>query len=73
LLELRRNEGAVNGLWPIASRVGEDLLRGGMRGTSRVNRTGKPFRPMRATRGLAANVAINLGVWDLAESFRSLN
>jgi hypothetical protein len=44
-----------------------------MRDTSRVSRAGKHFRPMRAIRGLAANVAINLGIWDLAESFRSLN
>jgi len=26
---------------------------------------------MRATRGLGANVAINIGIWALAESFRS--
>ena len=37
------------------------------------HRAGKPFLPMRAIRGLAANVAINIGIWTLAESFRSLN
>ena len=49
----------------------ENLLRGGMRDTSRLNRAGKPFRPTRAIRGLGANVAINLGIWELAEEFRS--
>jgi hypothetical protein len=33
-----------------------------MRETSRVNRSGKPFRPMRAIRALGANVAINLRI-----------
>jgi len=47
------------------------LLRGGMRDASRTNRSGKPFRPMRAIRGLGPAVAINLGIWALAESFRS--
>jgi len=28
---------------------------------------------MQAIRGLGANVAINLGIWALAENFRSLN
>jgi len=49
------------------------VLRGGTRDASRVNRSGKPFRPMQAIRGLGANVAINLGIWALAENFRSLN
>jgi hypothetical protein len=44
-----------------------------MRDAGRVNRAGKPFRPMRAIRGLGANVAITLGIWELAENFRSLN
>lgn len=38
-----------------------------------MNRSGKPFRHKRAIRGLGANVAINLGIWSLAESFHSLN
>jgi len=38
---------------------------------SRVNRNGKPFRFMRSIRGLADNVAINIGIWALAETFRS--
>jgi len=38
-----------------------------------VNRGGKPFRPLRAIRGLGANVAINIGIRQLAESFRCLN
>ena len=70
LLQVRRSEDAGNNLWEISNRVHENLLRGGMRDTSRVNRAGKPFRPMRAIRGLGANVAINLGLWALAESFR---
>ena len=44
-----------------------------MRDTYRTNRSGKPFRPMRLISGLGANVDINLGIWALAESFRSLN
>jgi hypothetical protein len=73
LLEIRRREDAASDLWSITNRVGENLLRGGMRDTSRVNQSGKPFRPMRAIRGLAANVAINIGIWELAESYRSLD
>lgn len=73
LLEPRRYEDAGSDLWTTTNRVQENLLRGGMRDTSRVNRSGKPFRPMRQIRGLAANVDINLGIWALAESFRSLN
>jgi hypothetical protein len=42
-----------------------------MRDASRVNRSGKQFRPVRAIRGLGANVAINLGIWTLPEGFRS--
>jgi hypothetical protein len=33
--------------------------------------SGKPLRPMRAIRGLGANMAINIGIWALAETFRS--
>ena len=73
LLAPRRYEDAGNDLWRTANTVQENLLRGGMRDTSRVNRSGKPFRPMRQIRGLGANVDINLGIWALAESFRSLN
>jgi hypothetical protein len=42
-----------------------------MRDTSRLNRSGKPFQPMWAIRGLGANVAINIGIWQLAESSHS--
>jgi len=69
LLEARRNEDAGPTLWEVTNRVQENLLRGGMRDTSRVSRAGKPFRPMRPIRGLAANVGINLGIWGLAESY----
>jgi len=73
LLAPRRYEDAGSDLWAVTNKVGENLLRGGMRDTSRVNRSGKPFRPMRQTVGLGANVDINLGIWALAESFRSTN
>jgi hypothetical protein len=73
LLDVRRGEDAGNSLWAVTNRVRENLLRGGMRDAGRVNRSGKPFRPMRAIRGLGANVQINTGIWQLAESFRSLN
>ena len=73
LLDARRYEDAGNDLWAITNRIQENLLRGGMRDSSRANRSGKPFRPMRAIRGLGANVEINLGIWELAESFHSLN
>ena len=63
LLQARRSEDAGNNLWEITNRVHANLLRGGMRDTSRVNRAGKPFRAMRARRGLQANVEINLGLW----------
>ena len=70
---MRRSEDAGSTLWEVTNRVQENLLRGGMRDTSRMNRAGKPFRPMRQIRGLGANVDINLGIWALAEYFRSLN
>jgi hypothetical protein len=69
LLEARRSEDAGPTLWETVNKVSENLLRGGMRDTSRVNRAGKPFRPMRPIRGLGANVGINLGIWGLAESY----
>jgi len=69
LLEARRGEDSGPTLWEVTNRVQENLLRGGMRDTSRANRAGKPFRPMRPIRGLAANVGINLGIWGLAESY----
>ena len=69
LLEPRRCEDAGNDLWSTINRVGENLLRGGMRDTSRVNRAGKPFRPMRQITGIGANVSINLGIWSLADNF----
>jgi hypothetical protein len=70
LLDVRRNEDVGNSLWAITNRVQENLLRGGMCDTTRMNRAGKPFRAMRQIRGLQANVAINLGIWQLAESLR---
>jgi hypothetical protein len=73
LLEPRRPEDVGNDLWKITNRVQENLLRGGMRDTARLNRNGKPFRPMRAIRGLASNVELNLGIWALAEEFHHLN
>jgi hypothetical protein len=47
LLDVRRSEDAGSTLWEVTNRVQENLLRGGMRDTSRMNRAGKPFRPMR--------------------------
>ena len=73
LLEPRRYEDAGSDLWNVTNCVQKNLLRGGMRDTSRVNRAGRTFRPMRQIRGLGANVDINLGIWALPESFRSLN
>lgn len=73
LLEPRRSEDDADNLWALTNRVQENLLRGGMRDTSRVSRNGRPFRPMRPIKGLGANVDINLGIWALAESFRSRN
>lgn len=70
LLEVRRNEDVGDSLRTITNRVQENLLRGGMRDPTRVNRAGKPFRSMREIKGLQANVAINLGIWQLAEAFR---
>ena len=71
LLDVRRGEDCGRDLWSVTNRVQENLLRGGMKDTYRVNRTGKPFRAMRAIRGLDSNVKINLGIWALAESFRN--
>lgn len=73
LLQPRRAEDAGMDLWNVANRCQENLLRGGMRDYNRVNRAGQLFRPMRSISGLASNVRINLGIWDLAESFRQLN
>ena len=70
LLDVRRGEDAGRDLWNVTNRVQENLLRGGMKDSYRLNRAGKPFRAMRAIRGLDANVKINLGIWSLAESFR---
>ena len=47
LLDVRRSEDAGSTLWEVTNRVQQNLLRGGMRDTSRMNRAGKPFRPMR--------------------------
>jgi hypothetical protein len=66
-----RGEDSGIGLWTFSHRVGENLLLGGMRNISRANRGGKPFRHKRAIRGLGANVAINIGIWAMAESSRS--
>ncbi len=50
----------------VTNRVQGNLLPGGIQETNRANRSGKSFRPMPAIRGLGANVAINLGIWDVA-------
>jgi hypothetical protein len=73
LLDARRHEDAGSDLWSLTNRVQENLLRGGMRDSARMNRNGRPVRPMRGIRGLDSNVRINLGIWALAESFRQLN
>ena len=70
LLEPRRHEDAGSDLWAITNRLQENLLRGGMRDTTRLNRNGRPVRPMRAIRGLDANLKINLGLWEIAETVR---
>jgi len=70
LLTARRREDAGNTLWEVANRVQENLLHGGMRDHTRTNRAGKPFRAVRAIGGLQANVTINLGIWEIAESYR---
>jgi len=70
LLDIRRHEDAGRNLWNLTNCVSENLLRGGMKDSYRLNRAGKPFRAMRAIRGLDANVKINLGIWALAETFR---
>ena len=70
LLDARRHEDAGMDLWSLTNRVQENILRGGMRDTARVNRNGRPVRPMRSIRGLDSNLKINLDLWEIAETVR---
>ena len=63
MLDTRCTEEAGRNLRSLTNCVSENLLRRGMKNTYRLNRAGKPFRNMRATRSLDVNVKINLGIW----------
>lgn len=67
VLQPRRYEDAGDSLWTTFQRVQENLVRGGLR-TSERKRRGVT----RAVNGIDGNVALNRGLWVLAERMREL-
>lgn len=65
LLDPRRNEDVGNSAWTVFNRIQENLIRGGV---SDGQRTAAGYtRVVRGVRGIASTVALNKGLWDLAE------
>ena len=65
LLEARRPEDQGVDLWNTTNRLQENLIRGGV-SDSRRDRRGR-LRTVRALRGIDSKVAVNKGLWGLAE------
>ena len=63
----RRYEDRDNSLWTTFQRAQENLVQGGVRTTDRRRRT-----HTRAVNGIDGNVALNRGLWVLAEEMRKL-
>jgi Domain of unknown function (DUF932) len=64
----RRDEDRGDDLWRTFNRVQENIMQGGLQG---FNRNGGKVTTRKVT-GLAANVAINRGLWTLAEEMAKL-
>src|SRR5437667_402952 len=67
LLEARRYEDGGEDLWRVLNRVGENLLRGGLKDETRCRADGKGFARTRAITGLDRNVRLNKELWGLAQ------
>jgi hypothetical protein len=67
VLAARRWEDQGNSLWTTFQRAQENLVQGGVRTADRRRRT-----RTRAVRGIDGNVALNRGLWVLAEEMRKL-
>lgn len=67
LLRTRRYEDGSGDLWSTMNRVQENLLRGGV-GDEKRTPAGR-LRTVRPCRGIAASVALNRGLWAIAESY----
>lgn len=65
LLKPRRSEDLKNDLWTTFNVIQENLIKGGVRTTSRGRR-------MRAVNGIDENVKLNRALWMLADSFAKL-
>lgn len=65
LLTAVRREDEGNDAWNTTNRVQERLIRGGVSGCRR-DRRGR-LRSIRTLRGIDSKVAVNKGLWDLAE------
>lgn len=69
LLQARRSEDAGQDLWSTLNRVQENMIKGGLHG-SRVN--GRR-RSTRAVAGIDQSVALNRGLWTLAEEMAKIH
>lgn len=69
LLRARRSEDAGQDLWSTLNRVQENMIKGGLHG-SRVN--GRR-RTTRAVAGIDQSVALNRGLWTLAEEMAKIH
>lgn len=67
VLQPRRQEDAQGSLWNVFQRAQEHLVQGGLRTNDRRRRTNT-----RAVNGIDGNVALNRGLWVLAERMREL-
>ena len=65
LLTPRRPEDDANDLWTVLNRTQENLVRGGLSDTRR-SRAGR-LRSLRSLRGIDSKIAINTGLWNVAE------
>lgn len=68
LLRARRTEDARDNLWYVLNRVQENMIRGGLRGKTVNGRR----RSTREIKGIDQSVALNRGLWTLAEEMAKL-
>lgn len=68
----RRMDDKAGDLWTTFNRVQEDVVRGGLRGTTLDANGRRQHRATRAVTGIDQDVKLNRALWALAEEMRKL-
>ena len=72
LLDLHRDEDRGLNLWNAFNRIQENLIRGGQKDYSRLNRaTNRLFGATRGIKNIQADMKVNMGLWEAASEVAS--